>query len=56
MESEPAARCAQPERFQADWKTGGSDHCHCEEHLRRGNLLAAHALDRIAASQSGSSQ
>jgi hypothetical protein len=25
------------DRFQADWKTGGPVHCHCEEHLRRGN-------------------
>jgi hypothetical protein len=25
------------ERFQADWKTGGSVHSHCAEHLRRGS-------------------
>jgi phosphotransacetylase len=25
------------ERFQADWKTRVPVHCHCEEHLRRGN-------------------
>jgi hypothetical protein len=44
------------ERFQADWKTGGSVHCHCEEPLATRQSAATQALDRIATSQSGSSQ